>query len=103
MKPPSPLRTIRCDHPGARHRVAGRLYAMRRGWQAPFGAAHWGACRRGIMTAARDLFRAPKQVGNMRPAGSLSLQAIHPDRKTDAADERFFECLVFSRIDQGDG
>jgi hypothetical protein len=33
------------------------------------------------MTAARDLFRAPKQVGNMRPAGSLSLQAIHPDRK----------------------
>lgn len=33
------------------------------------------------MTAARDLFRAPKQVGNMRPAGSLSLQAIHSDRK----------------------
>jgi hypothetical protein len=55
------------------------------------------------MTAARHLFRAPKQVGNMRPAGSLSLQAIHPDRKTDAADERLFECLVFSRIDQGDG
>jgi hypothetical protein len=55
------------------------------------------------MTAARDLFREPKQVGNMRPAGSLSLQAIHPDRKTDAADERFFECLVFSRVDQGDG
>jgi hypothetical protein len=55
------------------------------------------------MTAACDLFRGPKQVGNMRPAGSLSSQAIHPDRKSDAADERFFECLVFSRIDQGDG
>ena len=61
------------------------------------------AARPEVMTAARDLFRDPKQVGNMRPAGSLSLQAIHPDRKTDAADERFFECLVFSRVDQGDG
>lgn len=44
---------------------------------APIWGGALGASRRGIMTAARDLFRAPKQVGNMRPAGSLSLQAIH--------------------------
>jgi hypothetical protein len=33
------------------------------------------------MTAARDLFRESKQVGNMRWAGGLSSQTIHPDRK----------------------
>jgi hypothetical protein len=37
--------------------------------------------RRGIMTAACDLFRDSKQVGNMRSAGGLSLQAIPQDRK----------------------
>jgi hypothetical protein len=33
------------------------------------------------MTAAHDLFRDPTEVGNMRWAGGLSLQTIHPDRK----------------------
>src|SRR5450631_3438062 len=81
MNPPSSLRTISMRSPrgkASRHRPP-LCHASQ--FTAPNWCGALGASRRGIMTAARDLFRAPKQVGNMRPAGSLSLQAIHPDRK----------------------
>jgi hypothetical protein len=83
-----PVRAVHCLRPvqlqvaanrGAYLRGVGQIDLVADG--LGFGAAHWGtSCWCRVMAAADVLFRKPKPAGNMRPASSLSSQAISPDR-----------------------